>query len=622
MSMHMHGVFAASLVAVAGLCHGQTAHAQMPKTNDSASVVNGPAARPPGSLAVSTSRVVIFKDGHAMMVKTARGTPDERGRVHTDQVPDAAILGCFWATRADGEILGMHAEWIETTSIRPETGACTSMLELLRANTGRQVRCEIITGPDKTLSGTILKVLESPALDGPRPNDRMVDDAVRVEPGTPSTGPTITPILPVGGQYVALMREDGQMTVLPVSEIRAISGAELATSVERSSRVTQRSKRLSFDVGKSDAPVTISYMYFTSGLRWIPTYRLGMSEKGETAELALQGEILNELEDIDNVPVDLVVGVPNFRFKDIISPLTLEKTVRNALNAAAPSIMGRQTAMSNAMFSQRASEWAGQADNAGDGGGSPAEIGMGGEQDLFVYSVPRMTIGKGDRATLPIWRQPTGVSHLYTFDLDVIRDPEQRETYYRSGRPRHGSAWEPPTDRDSPLQLSANEVWHQLELGNASETPWTTGAALVLGAGKGVPICQELLTYTSVGGRALLPLTVAVDMRGKFSEEELSRRGVDVVNTAYQLIRYRGTLEMINNRKEASRTRVTIDVGGKVEKASDEGKIRLMPYNAADWGNRRWDLRPNGHSQVTWDIELKPGETRTLTIEGEYYWRP
>ena len=60
----------------------------------------------------------------------------------------------------------------------------------------------------------------------------------------------------------------------------------------------------------------------------------------------------------------------------------------------------------------------------------------------------------------------------------------------------------------SPLELSQHEVWHQLELGNRGTAPWTTGAALVT---KGLlPLGQDLLTYTPVGGSALLPITVAL----------------------------------------------------------------------------------------------------------------
>ena len=99
-------------------------------------------------------------------------------------------------------------------------------------------------------------------------------------------------------------------------------------------------------------------VYFTPGLRWIPTYRFE-AKKGGEGTLALQAELLNELEDIRGAPFDLVVGVPNFRFRDVASPLSLEGMMRNALAQAAPSLMGSMNNLSNAMFTQRAGEWRG-----------------------------------------------------------------------------------------------------------------------------------------------------------------------------------------------------------------------------------------------------------------------
>jgi len=51
----------------------------------------------------------------------------------------------------------------------------------------------------------------------------------------------------------------------------------------------------------------------------------------DKANLSLQGEVLNEVGDIDHAALDLVVGVPNFRFADTLSPLTLETALRATL---------------------------------------------------------------------------------------------------------------------------------------------------------------------------------------------------------------------------------------------------------------------------------------------------
>src|SRR5277367_6676853 len=67
----------------------------------------GAAASP--RLKLSTERVVIFKDGHGLVVKAGVATADADGRAYTAEVPDGAILGCFWAIGQDKKVLAMRA---------------------------------------------------------------------------------------------------------------------------------------------------------------------------------------------------------------------------------------------------------------------------------------------------------------------------------------------------------------------------------------------------------------------------------------------------------------------------------------------------------------------------------
>src|SRR5687768_17996314 len=83
-----------------------------------------------GELALAVERVVVFKDGTALVVKRAIGVPDDYGRVHTHDVPDAAALGCFWAAvdAEDGagglRIGAMRAERVEEALPAGDPVAC------------------------------------------------------------------------------------------------------------------------------------------------------------------------------------------------------------------------------------------------------------------------------------------------------------------------------------------------------------------------------------------------------------------------------------------------------------------------------------------------------------------
>ena len=89
-------------------------------------------------VSVATTGRDLDLDGYALIVKSAVGTPDAEGRVHTDEVPDAPVLGCFWAFGEDRPIGAIRAQWLEATEERSRETSCVTMVELLRAKGGRR----------------------------------------------------------------------------------------------------------------------------------------------------------------------------------------------------------------------------------------------------------------------------------------------------------------------------------------------------------------------------------------------------------------------------------------------------------------------------------------------------
>lgn len=576
----------------------------------------------PGKLTLATARVAIFKDGFALFVKNATGTADKDGRVYTTEVPDGAVLGCFWASTEKRQALATRAEWHEVREERATESSCITTLELLRANKGKKLTLGLVREKAPDLVGTLADVLELPP-EKTEPaaasaalrrhasgwNARGVSGEEQAQGEPPfRAGESVRELTPRGGQLVAIDTDQGRV-VLPVTEIRTVSGQDLLTKLQRREEIVTRVKRLSFDLGPAAAGQKAELMitYFAEGVRWIPTYRI-TGDLTDKADIVLQGEILNEAEDITGAAVDLVVGVPNFRFKQTISPLSLERTLRQALAVAHPNLMRNDH--SNSTLSQSAGEWRGRAAGHGEGALNLApELSAGGHQDLFVYSAKNLTLAKGARATLPLWQSSAPLRHLYTMEVKMNRDA-------RSGSANYGN---PEQDQNaSPLKLAENKVWHQFELGNNTQAPWTTGAALIVK--NLLPLGQELLTYTPSGGVCLLPVTVAVDMRGNYQEEELSRQpnALSWNGTSYTLIRKKATVTIDSKRREKSLTRISVALGGRADKASDGGKIRVDDFRRADWHNSAYQ-GANNHSDVTWEFELEPGQSKTLTFDLELY---
>ena len=186
-------------------------------------------------------------------------------------------------------------------------------------------------------------------------------------------------------------------------------------------------------------------MYFCPGIQWIPTYRIELGRKKKMARIALQAEILNEVEDLEEVPIHVVVGVPNFRFRSVISPFSLEAVLRNALTQASPQLMSQVHTFGNAIFSQRAG-------GRQDGRGTlklPKELTAAGSEDLFIYELPKIRLKRGHRAAVPIFDATAPYEHVYTWEVHLQRHDIEATP---SG-----------AGVDSPLKLAMNEVWHQID---------------------------------------------------------------------------------------------------------------------------------------------------------------
>jgi len=548
------------------------------------------AAEPPSLLRLETERVIVFKDGFSLIVKSGTATSDADGEIYTDQVPDAAILGAFWVFAEGEAIVGMRAGLHEEETTVEKSTTCLDTIGILHANRGKVARVVMDDGSEH--AGTIQHVLVEPGAEEPsRPDPRRL------------VATTLRTFGPAGSNFV--LRGDEGDVLLRAGSVRALTVRDMAVDCPRTETTTTVGKRLRLGFGGSRREHRVTLMYFGPGIRWIPTYRVELSEKKpDRARLSLQAELLNESEDLRGVPVDLVVGVPHFRFRDVVSPLVLEKELRRALEEVAPQVMG-QSAFSNVGFSSRAGEWRRETAEPARLD-LPDELTAGTSQDLFLYHLPPSTLAKGERMVAPIFDATVSCRHVYTWDARVKR----------VDRPNSSAA-----EVSSPLALSMNEVWHQVELINATEVPWTTGPALVT-EGQ-LPFGQDLLTYTPVGGRVRVPVTVSVNTRASLSEEEVAREPHALEWSGYHYVRVanRVKLELHNFMPENADAEITLRFGGHADVASGGGRISLRAHDPDDWENYRGQPAVNNSSTVSWTARVLAGGTFAPTVDYHYFAR-
>ena len=572
-------------------------------------------------LTLKTEKVIVFKDGYCLIIKRGTAVADEHGDVYTTAVPDSAVLGSFWATPKEGRLVNMTAGWKNSTTESEKQVACNGTVEILHANVGKTCSLQL---PDKSfLEGKIAQVLS-------QPTTTPLTDPQRLALGIPATalhpqlaGATTTAqtqtqsqtITGIAGSQFVLQTKDGDV-LIPASSVQRLTIKDMKTTLPRTVTTKERTKRLTFRFAAGGQPRELLLTYFRPGVRWIPTYRVNLAtndKKEKIAEVAMQAEILNEAEDLVDTPVDIVVGVPNFRFRENVSPLVLEQTMRNILLQAAPNTMGQfRNDFSNYLYSQRSSEVRRDAAhaNATDGGATaqlPDELTATGAQDLFVYNLPKLTLHKGERAAVPILSTQVPYRDVYTWDVHLQRSDIATAP--------SGSGVQ------SPLALSQNKVWRQIELINNTDLPWTTGAAMIMQGRQ--PLAQELLTYTSPKDYCRVPVTVSVDTRGSIAESELRRelKALRWSGSDYAQIFQRATLDVCNNKSETIRLEVKLRFGGKVEEVSDEGKVTTAPYRAEDWQNYRGHPAVNNSSVVFWKATLKAGDTFQPTAAYHFFTR-
>jgi len=576
-------------------------------------------------LEMKTERVIIFKDGYSLIIKRGVATSNQDGEVYTDEVPDAAVLGSFWAVPEQGRLISMTAGWKTTKDASPKDLPCRETLEVLLANKGKQAKIElhdktILTGiirevlVDKTeavLSPEQLEMLDRAREATAQPTPAGIPGAVfasgilssRVSPIRPVAVPEVYTLSAISGSNFILRTDDGD-ALLQVGQIRSVTVKDMRTTLSKTLTTTKRTKRLTFKVEGGEKKHAISIMYFRPGIRWVPTYRISLGDKlaenkQKKATISLQAELLNEAEDLENVSVDIVVGVPNFRFRGTPSPLVLEATLRNALAEAAPDLMGNGSQqLSNAIYSQRSSEFrraqAGANEVAQGTINLPGELTATGAQDLFVYNLSKLSLGMGERIAVPIFTADTTYRDIYTWDVHVTKNDNAAAP---SGA---GTA--------SPLTLSKNEVWHQILLTNNTNVPWTTGAAMIMQGNQ--PLAQELLTYTPPKDEVRVPVTVAVDTRGSLTERETGRdlKALHWDGYNYARIDREMQLDLCNNKAIDIEAEISVRVGGKVTKASHDGNVTLGDFNPADWIQYRGQPAVNNSSTTSWKVKLKPGD--------------
>lgn len=523
--------------------------------------------------------IATFKNGLAFVVREG-SVKLSSGEARIPFVP-MATLGSLWVAPNDPgtSVEELVAYRYDETKSSP----ADSVAQLLTSNPGKIVT---VTYGNKEYTGEIVGLSDAEKKEMPRAEDEVELRPIGVQPE----------------QQFLLLKSEGKLVALSLGGIGTVSFP--ADAILRVNH-TEQMKALRLEVKGASDHANLTMGYLEKGIGWTPSYLVSLKDE-KTAELTLQAVVTNDAEDIRNADVFFVVGVPNFAYADIPSPMALEQSLADMMRDAKAGRSEYKNWMSNALTSQMQ---AGVGGGAGEGGGvgsgdfsaTVSDLVGAPEEDLFLYSHSGTTLKRGERATYNVFSASVGIEHIYEWE---IPDTSRVDAV--------GNVQNNYNSQNSADQAAMNNVWHSLRMKNSTKFPWTSGPGMVISGTK--PLAQDTLTYTPKDATSNLKLTVATDVRASQQELEVERQtGVQRhLSNNYDLVTVEGTLKLENYKPKDVHLLIHKSLRGEVISSTDDGKAEKIARGiAAD----------NPASLVSWDLTLKAGEKKTITYRHKVFVR-
>jgi hypothetical protein len=536
---------------------------------------------------LKTLAVAAFKNGLAFVVKQG-DVRLENGAGRISPIPNAT-LGSLWITPNDAgasldEVVAYHYKVVGRQNL-------TALADVLLANAGRVVTVGYNNQREyKEYTGEIVGFRG-----GERPTPE-VSPAPTPSAANPYSMSSATPAPHVGADFL-LLKADGRLLALYLHDI-----TQVTLPADPVLQAEEERKALRFKVRGAGGRANVTMGYLENGLGWTPSYLVSLQDDG-TAQITMQAVLTDDAEDLKDADVFFVVGVPNFAYAHIPSPMALQQTLLEFMQAAnrkeSLSMAGRP--YSNALMGQltvnaAVDEMAPSpsfATSVEDLTGAP-------EEDLFLYTRRGVTLARGERVTYNVFSGSVSYEHIYQWE---VQDHPRVDGL--------GNVQNYPSSGGSD-QAERNNIWHTLRVKNTTRFPWTSAPTMVISGMK--PVSQDTLPYTPKGAASSLKLTMATDIRASHEEEEVSRQqNVERRRGhAYDQVTVEGTLKITNYKSKDVRLSISKTLRGSVESQSDDGKAeKLGEAIAVD----------NPMSRLTWEVTLKAGQERTITYRYKVWLR-
>lgn len=508
--------------------------------------------------------VSIFKNKTAFFVKNGTVSAKKGSWLILGDTIPSALNGTFWLNSPDDdfELVKAYQKTVKTK----EQAVVNDFASMLALNDGKKVTLYF---RDTLYTGTILFMQVKP----------------KKKPDVPN----------LNAPLFALKTQEGKTLVFTKNSINGLVRLEFSDNPEYIYDYTKSKElpalQIDFKSDKTKQPLDM--MYLSNGLAWKPDYKIELIEENK-AKLSLRSTVLNEAEDIKTKKLNLVAGVPNFKYATGLSELI---NFLNLLPGRTSNTFQNFAVTQNAFSNQAVYSNAPSPTTTTTTTASPNFSEAAAMEDLYFYTLTDVVLKKGERAFFDIFTIEVPVEHVYEAVLSDNNISYALEYSFIK---------------------KENPVIHTIKLTNNSTFTWTAGSALVLKNDKkqNAPISQDKLGYTSQKDDISVKLTEAPDVSVRFLEKEISRsankKSLKRGNYTYynDLVEVEAEVTVHNYKNKAIRLDLKRAIIGELDKSDVE-----------------WQLAPrvqfgytlNKKTDVCWEMKLKAGEKKVIKYTYSFY---
>ena len=333
--------------------------------------------------------------------------------------------------------------------------------------------------------------------------------------------------------------------------------------------------------GDGDKPVKVNISYLARGIGWAPSYRVDLADP-KTLTIEQSAVIRNELSDLEGSKIDLISGFPSIQFGHVTSLLSSRPNWSSFTAQLRQLEQNEDGALSQTIFQSNAYSVRSN-ERAAFALGAP----MAGEGvDIHYQPLGPRSLKKGETLGTSIAKEKVEYERIVEWIV-----PDNRNEY--------GSYY-------GRQQNEQGDPWDAVRFRNPFKFPMTTAAATIVSGEQFLG--QRMSSWVNPGEETCLQITKALSIRSSSAEREETgnREEVWIGGRRYFRVAVTGELKVSNFRKDTVKMIVRRQFSGELKSADNEARNMLREEGV---------YSVNPRNELTWTLNIKTGEEKTLTYK-------